>query len=92
LVGELSTRSDLFRKLWSAHDVREHQSGVKSIYHPIVGELDLTFETMDVLSERGLQMLVFTAAVGTPSHDGLALLASWAATRTPTGSPATREA
>ena len=34
LVGELSTRSDLFRKLWGAHDVREHRTGLKLVHHP----------------------------------------------------------
>ncbi len=80
LVGELSTQSELFRKLWASHDVREHQTGLKSIRHPIVGDLDLTFETMDVVSERGLQMLIFTAPSGSKTHDALQLLASWAAT------------
>jgi transcriptional regulator with XRE-family HTH domain len=61
LVGELSTQSELFRKLWSSHDVREHRTGLKSIHHPVVGDLELTFETMELASERGLQILVFSA-------------------------------
>jgi hypothetical protein len=81
LVGELSTQSELFRKLWSSHDVREHRTGLKSIHHPIVGDLDLTFEAMDIASERGLQMLVFTAEPGSASHDGLQLLANWVASQ-----------
>ena len=80
LVGELSTRSELFRKLWSSHDVREHRTGVKSIHHPLVGDLDLTFETLDIVSERGLQMLIFSAEVGSPSQERLQLLANLAAT------------
>ena len=80
LVGELATRSDLFRTLWGSHDVREHRTGVKSIHHPVVGDLDLTFEAMDLTSDRGLQLLAFSAAPGSPSHDGLQLLANWAAT------------
>ena len=80
LVGELATRSELFRTLWGSHDVREHRTGVKSIHHPVVGDLDLTFEAMDLTSDRGLQLLAFSAAPGSPSHDGLQLLANWAAT------------
>lgn len=80
LIGELSTRSDLFRKLWGAHDVREHRTGTKSIHHPIVGDLDLTFQGMDLVADQGLQMLVFSAVPGTPTHDGLQLLANWAET------------
>ena len=80
LVGELATRSDLFRTLWAAHDVRVHRTGTKNVHHPVVGDLDLTFEAMDLTSEPGLQLLAFSAAPGTPSHDGLQLLATWAAT------------
>jgi transcriptional regulator with XRE-family HTH domain len=87
LVGELVTRSDLFRALWASHDVREHRTGTKNVHHPVVGDLDLTFEAMDLTSERGLQLLAFSAAPGSPSHDGLQLLASWAATNHLDSSP-----
>jgi hypothetical protein len=80
LVGELATRSDLFRTLWGSHDVRLHRTGSKNVHHPVVGDLDLTFEAMDLTSEPGLQLLAFSAEPGTPSHDGLRLLATWAAT------------
>lgn len=83
LIGELSTRSDLFRKLWGAHDVREHRTGTKSVRHPVVGDLDLTFQGMDLTSDRGLQMLVFSAAPGTSTHERLQLLANWTHTHTP---------
>ena len=81
LVGELVTRDDQFRTWWAAHDVREHRTGTKSVHHPIVGDLDLTFEAMDLTSDRGLQLLAFSAVPGTASHDGLQLLATWAATQ-----------
>lgn len=83
LVGELSTRSDLFRKLWGAHDVREHRTGLKSVHHPVVGDLDLTFQAMDLASDRGLQMIVFSAEPGSTTHERMQLLANWAETRTP---------
>jgi transcriptional regulator with XRE-family HTH domain len=78
LVGELSTRSDLFRKLWGAHDVREHRTGLKLIHHPVVGDLDLTFQAMDFASDRGMQMIVFSAEPGSATHERLQLLANWA--------------
>jgi transcriptional regulator with XRE-family HTH domain len=81
LVGELSTRSELFRKRWASHDVRLHRSGFKRLRHPVVGQLDLTFESMDLPSEPGLVLNVYTAPAGSPAADGLALLASWAATQ-----------
>jgi transcriptional regulator with XRE-family HTH domain len=80
LVGELSTHSDLFRKLWGSHDVREHRSGIKSIHHPVVGDLDVNYLGLDLASDRTLQILVFSAEPGSTSHDGLQLLANWAAT------------
>lgn len=80
LVGELATRSEEFRTLWAAHDVRVHRTGSKQVHHPVVGDLDLTFEAMDLTSGAGLQLLAFTATPGSPSSDGLQLLATWAAT------------
>jgi transcriptional regulator with XRE-family HTH domain len=80
LVGELSTRSEEFRTRWAAHDVRFHRTGRKRLHHPVVGDLDLTYEAMDLPSDPGLRLLVYTAEPGSPSQDGLDLLASWAAT------------
>lgn len=81
LVGELSTRSELFRQRWASQDVRYHRSGRKRLRHPVVGQLDLDFEAMELPSEPGLQLNVYTAAAGTPTSDALKLLASWIATR-----------
>ncbi|WP_150462961.1 helix-turn-helix domain-containing protein [Nesterenkonia ebinurensis] len=83
LVGELSTRSDSFRQRWASHDVRFHRSGLKRYRHPVAGRLDLNFESMELPSEPGLQLNVFTAPAGSPSADGLSLLASWVATSEP---------
>lgn len=79
LVGELSTRSELFRQRWASQDVRFHRSGRKRLRHPVVGQLDLDFESMELPSEPGLTLNIYTAAAGTPTADGLKLLASWAA-------------
>jgi transcriptional regulator with XRE-family HTH domain len=80
LVGELSTRSEEFRTRWAAHNVRQHFTGVKHFRHPIVGELRLLFEAMEVSADAGLTLYVYSAEPGTPSDDALRLLASWAAT------------
>jgi hypothetical protein len=81
LVGELSTQSELFRQRWASQDVKLHRSGRKRLRHPVVGELDLDFESMELPSEPGLQLNVYTASPSTPTFDGLRLLASWAATQ-----------
>jgi hypothetical protein len=80
LIGDLSTRSDEFRALWAAQNVRLHRSGLKHFRHPAVGVLDLMFEAMALEADEGLTLTAYTAEPGTPSHDGLRLLATWAAT------------
>jgi transcriptional regulator with XRE-family HTH domain len=80
LVGELSTQSETFRKRWAAHNVRFHDTGLKEVHHPVVGDLSLTFETMELSADEGLVMFVYTAELGSKSEQGLNLLASWAAT------------
>ena len=56
-------------------------TGIKHFNHPAVGRLDLMFEAMAIEADDGLTLTAYTAEQGTPSHDGLKLLASWAATR-----------
>jgi transcriptional regulator with XRE-family HTH domain len=79
LVGELSTRSETFRTLWGAHDVRTHGTGTKRFDHPVVGELTLAYEELLLTAEPGLVMIVYTAEPGSPSAERLGLLASWTA-------------
>lgn len=81
LVGELSTQSELFRRHWASRDVVFHRSGVKRLHHPVVGDLDLNYESMELPSEPGLVLNVYTAPANTASADGLRMLASWAATQ-----------
>lgn len=83
LIGELVTRSDTFRNRWAAHNVRLHRSGTKHFHHPVVGRLDLSFEAMELSADSGLTLTAYTAEPNSPSADGLALLASWAATQSP---------
>jgi transcriptional regulator with XRE-family HTH domain len=80
LVGELSTQSETFRTRWAAHNVRIHQTGVKHFHHPVVGDLSLTFEMMELRADTGLTILTYTAEPGSKSEEALNLLASWAAT------------
>jgi transcriptional regulator with XRE-family HTH domain len=81
LVGELSTRSEEFRRRWSSHNVRIHGTGVKHFHHHIVGDLTLAYETLEMVAEPGLSVGIYTAEPGSPSEERLALLASWWATR-----------
>lgn len=78
LVDELSTCSELFRRQWGSQDVRLHGHGSKRVNHPVAGLLDLNFESMALPTDPDLQFNIYTATVGGPTADNLALLASWA--------------
>ena len=80
LVGELSTRSDEFRTRWAAHDVRFHSTGVKHLHHPVVGDLSLSFDRLDIAADHGLTLFTYAAEPGSRSEQALNLLGSWAAT------------
>jgi len=80
LVGELSTRSEEFRRLWSSHDVRLHGAGTKSFHHTAVGDLELAYESMELVSEPGLTLTLYAAEPASPTEEALRLLGSWAAT------------
>jgi transcriptional regulator with XRE-family HTH domain len=80
LVGELATRSETFRALWAMHNVHVHDSGVKRLHHPLVGELTLTYEAMELAASPGLTIAVYTAEPGSRSEEALNLFASWTAT------------
>ena len=80
LIGELSTRSEEFRVRWAAHNVKFHRTGTKRLHHPVVGDLDLAYEALELPGDSGQRILVYTAEPGSPSHGALALLASWTST------------
>ncbi|MBT1675579.1 helix-turn-helix transcriptional regulator [Curtobacterium aurantiacum] len=80
LIGELSMRSDDFRGLWAAHDVRRHYAGVKAFRHSVVGPMELHFQTLELAEDPGLALTIYPATPGSPTADALRVLASWAAT------------
>ncbi|MEU2747760.1 helix-turn-helix transcriptional regulator [Streptomyces collinus] len=88
LVGELSVKSEDFRRLWAAHDVKEKSYGVKRMRHPLVGELTLSFETFRLVDESEQSLITYHAEPGTPSAEALRLLASWGADATRSGTRA----
>ena len=67
---------------WAAHDVKFHRTGTRRFHHSMVGYLTLTYEALELPVDGGQRMLVYTAEPGSPSHDALQLLASWATTPT----------
>ena len=89
LIGELSTRSDAFRIRWARHEVRQHHQGAKPFLHPLVGDLHLTYESLDLTADN-LILIAYGTEADSESEDKLRLLASWAAT--PNNQPATQSA
>jgi transcriptional regulator with XRE-family HTH domain len=81
LIGELTTRSKEFAVRWGRHDVKFHRTGVKRLRHPLVGELDLPYEAMELTADPGLRINVYTPEPDSPEQQALGLLASW--THTP---------
>ena len=77
LIGELSTRSERFRQRWAAHDVRYHRTGVKRLHHPLVGDLTLDFEALEIPGDEGQRLNIYSAAPHTSAAEALVLLASW---------------
>jgi transcriptional regulator with XRE-family HTH domain len=80
LVGELSVRSQEFRVRWAAHDVHYYRSGVQPFHHPLVGDLTLDYDALELPADPGLTIVAYSAEAGSPARHALDLLASWTAT------------
>lgn len=91
LIGELSTLSTEFRSQWAVHDVRLRHHGSKQLWHPQVGDLDLTYQSLDLPTSNRMvhHLTIYTAEPGSTSEDRLKLLTSLAATQPthPTSQP-----
>ncbi|WP_282703981.1 helix-turn-helix transcriptional regulator [Streptomyces sp. CC219B] len=88
LVGELSVKSEEFRRLWATHDVKEKGHGIKRLQHPLVGELTLSFETFRLADDGEQSLVTYHAEPGSPSAQALRLLASWGTDATRAGTQA----
>lgn len=78
LIGELSTRSPLFRQDWARQEVHEHRSGEKTFNHPHLGPIHVTFDGFEMPGEKSLSIVTYSAEPGTVDADRLALLPMWA--------------
>jgi transcriptional regulator with XRE-family HTH domain len=81
LVGELATRSDAFRTRWARHNVRHHRTTAKHLHNPVVGDLTLTGDALELPGED-LILITYTAPAESPAQEQLDFLASWTASRT----------
>jgi transcriptional regulator with XRE-family HTH domain len=83
LIGDLSIRSEQFRTRWAAHDVRYYRSGVQPFNHPLVGNLDLDYDALELPTDPGLTIVAYTAAPGSEAAKTLTLLGEWTGVATP---------
>jgi hypothetical protein len=79
LVGELSVRSERYRRLWARHDVRHRSRGTTQIEHPLVGPLELTYEKLQIHDTDGQTLVIYQAAPGSASAQALVFLSASAA-------------
>ena len=75
LIGELSMRSDDFRRMWATHDVTQYRSSIQYFHHDLVGDLDLSYESFDLAGDIAQTLIVGTAEPGSPSLVALLRLA-----------------
>ncbi len=83
LVGELSVRSDDFRRLWARHDIQISAPRHHYFNHPLVGPLELKPERLAIIGTKGQVLIVHHAESGSPSERALSLLAAIAAGERP---------
>ncbi len=79
LIGELSMRSPEFRRWWAEHPVQDKTSGRKGFHHPVVGDLELAYETLRAADDPDQALITYTAEPGSPAHDALRVLLAWSA-------------
>ena len=82
LIGELSLRSDTFRRMWADHDVHAHTTGTKRLRHPLVGDLTLDYIALAAEDDPDQTLVILTAEPASPSADALGILASWSSAST----------
>ncbi|WP_327255781.1 helix-turn-helix transcriptional regulator [Streptomyces sp. NBC_01244] len=87
LIGELSMKSEDFRRWWAEHPVQDKTSGTKRFHHPVVGDLELAYETLRPTDDPDQALITYAAEPGSPSHDALRMLLAWA-TKAPSPIPA----
>ncbi|GAA2458362.1 helix-turn-helix transcriptional regulator [Streptomyces glaucus] len=75
LIGELSARSDDFRRWWARHEVASCAHGRVRFRHPLAGDLTLSHESFAPADDPGLSFVLLTAEPGSPSHRALRILA-----------------
>lgn len=90
LIGELSMKSEDFRRWWAEHPVQDKTSGIKRFHHPVVGDLELAYETLRAADDPDQALITYAAQPDTSFHDALRMLLAWIAP-TATGAQEARQ-
>ena len=86
LIGELSVKSPEFARWWADHDVLVRGHGTKRYRHPIVGEIDIRYEALQ-LADEDQTLFIYSVEPDSPSEQALAMLDSWSGTPAPSNVP-----
>ncbi|NMH80302.1 helix-turn-helix transcriptional regulator [Pseudonocardia xinjiangensis] len=76
LVGELCVRSAEFARLWSKAEVKDKTSDTFQLRHPLVGDLDLVFESLRPNGSPDVVLKIYRAEPGSATAEALAVLGS----------------
>ena len=76
LIGELCMKSEDFRTMWTAHDVKRKSHGSMRLMHPLAGEMTLRYETFTLPGDEEQSLAIYHAEPGSASEEALRLLAS----------------
>jgi hypothetical protein len=80
MVGELWVPSQEFRVRWAAHDVAYYRSGTQPFHHPLVGDVTLDYDALELPADPGQTIVAYTADSRSPARQALDLVASWTST------------
>ncbi len=74
LIEKLSAASHEFRQIWVEHDIKAPEHGSHRYRHPLIGELELIYETLQLPGHPDLALVVHTAEEGSPAQEALRIL------------------
>ncbi|MBO1268598.1 helix-turn-helix transcriptional regulator [Arthrobacter cavernae] len=79
LIGDLAAGSTEFSTRWARHNVRFHRTARKTMRNPLVGEIELTGDALELPGE-GMTLIAYTAEPDSHAQEQLDFLASWSNT------------
>ncbi|WP_425465892.1 hypothetical protein [Nocardia bhagyanarayanae] len=71
-MEELSAASQECREIWAEHDIMAPAHGSHRYRHPLVGEIESTYETPRLPHHPDLFLVVHSAVEGSPAEKALA--------------------